>query len=193
MSSNKLKRGSKYERNKVPLERVNKQIMITTAEEYNRQIAKGKNREALLEKLATEYGRDPRTIERWIRRGRQISENKAGEQQRSQDPTTIRAKMNHIAQMAEIARSLAVSRWEIDENGEEKSLRNDELPQQLDMAWEHAERKYRDQLVGCLNSHLEAELQATGKNREPDTEIEALEIIGNRETLIGKCKICKDW
>ena len=34
--------------------------------------------------------------------------------------------------MAEVARSLAVSRREIDENGEEKSLRNDELQQLLD-------------------------------------------------------------
>lgn len=118
----------------------------------------------------------------------------AKEKKISDDKLTVSIEIirlsKHWEELANVAKSLNVSKW--DEHGE-TLLDGGELQEQLDSAYEYAAQKYGNLLFSCFESHLDAELKASGQEWEPEIVIDTAAILAHGMTFKGKCKICKDW
>ena len=102
--------------------------------------------------------------------------------------------VDHWKEMAEIAKHLAVSRSDEDEDGEQRTLKDSELLEQINSAWDWVADNYSNFVVDCFYSHYKAELEATGIDPESHRAIlDTLEKLAHGKVFKGECPICKDW
>jgi len=102
--------------------------------------------------------------------------------------------VDHWKEMAEIAKHLAVSRSDENEDGEQRTLKDDELLDQIDSAWDWVADNYSNFAMDCFCSHYKAELEATGIDLGNHRAIlETLEKLAHGKVFKGECPICKDW
>ncbi len=102
--------------------------------------------------------------------------------------------VDHWKEMAEIAKHLAVSRSDESEDGEQRTLKDDELLEQIDSAWDWVTDNYSNFVVDCFYSHYKAELEATGIDPGSHRAIlDTLEKLAHGKVFKGECPICKDW
>ena len=102
--------------------------------------------------------------------------------------------VDHWKEMAEIAKHLTVSRSDENEDGEQRTLKDDELLDQIDSAWDWVADNYSNFAMDCFCSHYKAELEATGIDLGNHRAIlETLEKLAHGKVFKGECPICKDW
>ena len=102
--------------------------------------------------------------------------------------------VDHWKEMAEIAKHLTVSRSDENEDGEQRTLKDDELLDQIDSAWDWVADNYSNFAMDCFCSHYKAELEATGIDLGNHRAIlEILEKLAHGKVFKGECPICKDW
>lgn len=170
-----------------------KDIMLR---EYDETTTRGENRDDLLEKLAEKYGKDPRTIERYIhdaREAQKIEQSKAMEVLHRKEAATL-ALAKHWEELATLAGKL-VSLW--DEynmghpvGGYDGYIIDDPLMIELPSG-----------LLSSLLIHLKNEFPEFGNINnwkellkiDTDSElIVKLALVAHRRTLKGTCSFCKD-
>ena len=101
--------------------------------------------------------------------------------------------VDHWKEMAEIAKHLTVSRSDENEDGEQRTLKDSELLEQINSAWDWVADNYSNFAMDCFCSHYKAELEATGIDLGNHRAIlEILEKLAHGKVFKGECPICKD-
>ena len=170
-----------------------KDIMLR---EYEEGMACGKNRDDILVNLAEKYGRDTRTIERYIhdaREAQKIEQSKTMEALHHKEAATL-ALAKHWEELAELAGELVSLREEYNVGhpvgGYDGYIIDDPLRIELPSG-----------LLSSLLIHLKYEFPEFGDIKDwrellkidtVDELIVKLALVAHRRTLKGTCPFCKD-
>jgi hypothetical protein len=218
MNYKKRTRGPKVDNVKLPARRVTDTILVKVTEEYERLMVKSGNRDEVLETLGKQYGRDKRTIERWISQGRTLTYKK--EIKRIEEPLILEAKRRHFNQLAEIISILLsndlhkvypninINKEDLPHRdkymvgageGSYGILDDSILSEKLQANLQNA-RQVHNFTTNCLESHINAEIGEVEPRgayslilSNPYRLIEILRLRNYIKMFEGTCPVCKDW
>ena len=176
--------------------KITKQKKDVILREYNEMRDRGENRDDVLESLANKYGRNPRTIERYIhdaREAQKIEQSKAMQALHDKVVATL-APLNHWQELATLAGQLVSLREEYNVGhpvgGYDGYIIDDPLMIELPSG-----------LLSSLLMHLKhefPEFENINNWREllkidtPDELVVKLALVAHRRTLKGVCPFCQD-
>lgn len=195
-----LRWDTKGTRASVKIAKRKKDIILRECDE---KTALGKNRDDILEKLAGKYGRDTRTIERYIsdaREAQEIERRKAMQALHHKEAATL-ALAKHWDDLAQLAAKLDTMWGEHLDSG--RVVEDHDYIADVDLAWAESSSARFAYEVRQLLSHLKAEFpkEFEGvvswsdllKSPLPKGCLHKLVLVSKRRTFEGTCEICEGW
>lgn len=171
--------------------------------EHDEMMARGENRDEILENLAEKYGRNSRTIERYIhdaREAQKIEQSKTMEALHHKEAATL-ALAKHWDELAQVAAKLDAMWGEHLDSG--RVVEDHDYIADVDLAWVESSSTRFAYEVTQLLSHLKAEFpkEFEGidswrdllKSPLPKGCLHRILLVSKRRTFEGTCEICQEW
>ncbi len=172
--------------------------------EYDELMAVGeKSRDDILDNLATKYGKDSRTIERYIHEAREaqkIERSKTMQVSHHKEAATL-ALAKHWDDLAQLAAKLDTMWGEHLDSG--RVIEDYDYIADVDLAWvESSSARFAyevTQLLAHLKAEFPEEFEAIDswsdllKEPLPEGCLRRIMLVSKRRTFEGTCEICEGW
>lgn len=201
---NKVERPIRWDTNaKATSVRITKRKKDIILREYDEMMDRGENRDDILENLAEKYGRDTRTIERYIsdaREAQEIERRKAMQALHHKEAATL-ALAKHWDDLAQLAAKLDTMWGEHLDSG--RVTEDHDYIADVDLAWVESSSARFAYEVRQLLSHLKAEFSKEFEGIDswsdllrsplPKGCLRRIVLVSKRRTFEGTCEICQGW